>query len=47
MDQIRKDLYTVKAYADKFGLTPQAVYYQIKTGALKTIKVQGGKLIKL
>lgn len=47
MKEIRKDLYTPQAYADRHGLTRQAVYYQMKMGHVKTVEINGAKLIKL
>ncbi len=47
MNEIRKNLYTQKAYADRIGVSRQRVYKMVKDGLLKIVEVNGTILIKV
>jgi predicted transcriptional regulator len=43
----RKDLYTVKKFAELKGVTPAAVYKMIKESRINILEVNGTTLVKL
>jgi len=43
----RTKLYTPTAYAEKVKKSPQLIKYWMKTGKLKTVKIEGANLIYL
>lgn len=48
MDELKVDrtkLMTKSAYANKIKVTPAAVDKMVKTGRVKTIKIEGAELI--
>lgn len=45
--EIRTDLYTQKAYADKIGKSASWVNRLIKENQISTVTVNGGVLIKI
>lgn len=46
MNEVRKDLYTQSAYAERIGVSRQRVYKMVQDGLLKIVKVEGTILIK-